>query len=104
MVRKSKKYLDSLDLKRNKPNLLSPIFVYTFRNSFEKWSFSFDSPIDKISFNTVQGFNSSAGLSYFKRENDIGKWWNAGVSVNYGLSEKRLRPTFFFSKKWNNIR
>jgi hypothetical protein len=103
VVRKSKKYLDSLDLKRNKPNLLSPIFGYTYRNSFEKWSFSFDSPIDKISFNTVQGFNSSAGFRYFKRENDIGKWWNAGVSVNYGLSEKRLRPTFFFSKKWNNI-
>ena len=103
VVRKSKKYLDSVDLKRNKFNVLSPVFGYRYRNSYEKWSFSFDSPIDKISFNTVQGFNSSAGFSYFKRENDKGKSWNTGASINYGLSEKKVRPTFYFSKRWNNI-
>ena len=103
IVRKSKKYLDSIDVKRNKFNLLSPVFGYTYMNSYKKWSFSFNSPIDQISFNTVQGFNTSTGFSYFKRENDKGKWWNIGASVNYGFSEKKVRPTFFFNKKWNNI-
>ena len=41
LVRKSKKYLDSINKKQNKLNLLSPITGYTFRNSFEKMVFIF---------------------------------------------------------------
>ncbi len=103
LVRKSKKHLDSVDKKQNKFNLLSPIMGYTHRNSYKKWSVSYDGLIDDFSFNTVQGFNTSLGVSFFKEQNDKGKWWNAGVKANYGLSEKRLRPTFFFTKKWNDI-
>ena len=103
VIRKSKKYLDSVDRKRNKINLVSPITGYTYRNSYEKWSVSFDGLLENFNFNTVQGFNSSLGFSYFERENDKGKWWNTGVSVNYSLSEKKARPTFFFTKKWDNI-
>ena len=102
VVRKSKKYLDSLDQKNNKFNWLSPITGYTYRNSYKKWSISFNSPLENIGYNTVQGWNSTAGLSYFKRQNDKGKWISAGVNVNYGLSEKEVRPTFYFTKKWNN--
>ena len=103
VVRKSKPYLDSLNKIQNKFNLLSPITGYTYRNSYEKWSLNFSGLIDEFSFNTVQGFNTSLGLNYFKRLNDKGKWWNAGIKVNYGFSEERARPTFYFSKKWNNI-
>ncbi|MFY0629107.1 MAG: carboxypeptidase-like regulatory domain-containing protein [Flavobacteriaceae bacterium] len=103
IVRKSKKYLDSIDKKNNKFKLLSPITGYTYQNSYEKWSFSFESPLENIAFNTVQGFNSSARLGYFKRMNDKGKWWNAGVRVGYGLSDKQVRPVFYFNKAWNNI-
>ena len=103
VVRKSKKYLDSLDAKRNKFGWLSPITGYTFRNSYEKWSTSYSGLLDNTGFNPVQGFNTSVGMSYFKRENDKGKWWNAGARVNYGFSEQKFRPNFFFTKKWNNI-
>ena len=103
VVRKSKKYLDSVNKKQNKFGLIAPITGYTYRNSYEKWSFSYDGLLGNFGFNTVQGFNTSLGFSYFKRQNEKGKWWNAGVSANYGFSDKRLRPTFFFTKKWNNI-
>ncbi|PQJ79471.1 DUF5686 and carboxypeptidase regulatory-like domain-containing protein [Polaribacter porphyrae] len=103
VVRKSKKYLDSVNKVQNKFGFLSPITGYTYRNSYEKWSLSYNGLLDELSFNTVQGFNASAGLSYFKRLNDKGKWWSAGVNVNYGFSDKRARPTFYFSKKWNNF-
>ena len=103
VVRKSKKYLDSVNKKQNKFNVLSPITGYTYRNSFEKWSLSFKGLIDELSFNTIQGFNASLGLSYFKRQNEKGKWWRAGVKANYGFSDEQVRPTFYFSKKWNNI-
>ncbi|MEO9571079.1 MAG: DUF5686 and carboxypeptidase regulatory-like domain-containing protein [Polaribacter sp.] len=103
VVRKSKKYLDSVNKKQNKFGLLSPITGYTYRNSYEKWSFSYNGLLGNFGFNTVQGFNTSLGFSYFKRQNEKGKWWNTGVRANYGFSDKRVRPTFFFTKKWNNI-
>jgi hypothetical protein len=103
LVRKSKKYLDSINKKQNKLNLLSPITGYTFRNSFEKWSLSFNGLLGNSSFNTVQGLNTTLGFNYFKRLNDKGKWWNSDVKANYSFSEKIIRPTFFFTKKWNNI-
>lgn len=101
-IRKSKKYLDSVDTKRNKFNWMSPITGYTYRNSYKKWNLNFDGPLGNLGFNTVQGWNSSLGLNYFKRLNDKGKWVNFGANVNYGFSEKKWRPTAFFSYKWNN--
>ncbi|MDG2151920.1 MAG: DUF5686 and carboxypeptidase regulatory-like domain-containing protein [Polaribacter sp.] len=103
IVRKSKKYLDSLNKIQNSYNLLSPIMGYTYKNSYEKWSLSFDGLVQGLGFNSVQGFNTSIGTRFFKNVNDKGKWWTAGAKINYGFSEKRLRPTFFFTKKWNNV-
>lgn len=103
VVRKSEKFLDSLDNRSNKFKLLSPITGYTYRDTYEKWSLSFSGLIDDFGFNTVQGFKTSLGASYFKRLNDEGKWWSAGFDVEYGFSDKRARPTFYFSKKWNNF-
>ena len=103
VVRKSKKYLDSVNKKQNKFTLVAPITGYTYRNSYEKWSLSFDGLISDFSFNTIKGFNTSLGVNYFKRKNEKGNWWGAGLKVNYGLSEKKARPTFYFSKKWNNL-
>ena len=103
VVRESKTYLDSVNKIQNKFNPVAPLTGYTYRNSYDKWSLSFKGLIDELSFNTVQGFNASLGFSYFKQENDKGKWWSIGADVNYGLSDKRARPTFYFSKKWDNI-
>ena len=103
VLRKSKKYLDSVNKKQNKFSLLSPITGYTYRNSYERWSLSYEGLISDFGFNTVQGFNTSVGASYFKSQNKKGKWWRVGASVNYGFSDKKARPTIFFNKKWNNI-
>jgi len=103
IIRESKPYLDSINKIQNKVNFLSPFMGYTYQNSFKKWSLTFDGLIEDFSFNTVQGFHSSLGVSYFKRQNDKGKWWSAGLDVAYGLSEKKVRPTFYFSRKLNNI-
>ena len=103
VIRKSKKYLDSIDSKRNKFSWLSPITGYTYRNSYEKWNINFEAPIGNINFNTVQGWNSTVGLNYFKRLNDKGRWISFGGDINYGLSEKKWRPTAYLAYKWNNI-
>ncbi|WP_088324211.1 DUF5686 and carboxypeptidase regulatory-like domain-containing protein [Polaribacter tangerinus] len=102
-LRKSKKYLDSIDAKGNKFGWSDPITGYSHRNSYENKTFSYNGPLFNSGFNTVQGFYSSAGFSYFKQLNKKGKWWNASVDVNYGFSEKKVRPTFYFNKKWDNL-
>lgn len=104
IVRKSKKYLDSIDRKNNKFSWLTPFTGYSYRNTYKKWSLSINSPLENIGFNTVQGWNSTTGFNYFKRINDKGNWWNFGGNVNYGIAEEKWRPTFYFNKKWNNIK
>lgn len=104
MLRKSKQYLDSVDRKNNQFNLFSLVTGYTFNDSYNKWSLSFTSPLNDVSYNTVQGWNSSMGINYFKRINDKGKSINTGININYGLSEQKARPVVYFSKKWNNIK
>ena len=103
IIRKSKPYLDSIDSKGNRFGWLDPITGYSFRNSYKNSSFSYNGPLLKSGFNTVQGFYTGAGFRYFEQINKYGKWWNAGVNAEYGFSDKRLRPTFFFTKKWNNF-
>ncbi len=102
-VHESKKYLDSVDTKSNRFKILSPILGYTYRNSYDKWRLNFGGLIGNTRFNTVQGFNTSLDINYSKRNNDYGNRWNAGIRLNYGFSEKKLRPTFSFSKSWNNF-
>ena len=101
-LRKSKTYLDSLDVKRNKFSLLSPITGYTYRNSHKKWRLNYGGIIENIDFNTVQGFAPTLNFNYSKRNNDHGNRWNIGTNLNYGFSDKKFRPTLYFSKRWNN--
>jgi hypothetical protein len=103
VFRKSKKYLDSIDTKNNKLSWSFPLSGYSYSDSYHKWSFNIDSPITDLNFNTVQGWNSTVGMSYFKTLNETGKWISFGSKFNYGFSDKKLRPTAFFGYKWNNI-
>ena len=102
-IRKSKKYLDSVDTKNNKLSWTFPLSGYSYSNSYKKWSLNVDSPIANLNFNTVQGWNSTVGINYFKTLNENGKWISAGTNFNYGFSDKKLRPTAYVSYKWNDI-
>ena len=102
-TRKSKKYLDSLD-KNNNPIKITSLFTgYIYRNSFKNWSISINSPLTTISYNTVQGRNTTTSINYFKSLNKTGKWIQAGANLNYSMSEKKIRPVLYFTKKWNSI-
>lgn len=100
--KKSKVYLDSIDAKRNKFRILDIISGYTYNNSYKKWSLRYEGPIFATSFNTVQGWNSSVGFSYFKSNEEKRSFTRIGSRFSYGLTEGKLRATGNFVKKFNN--
>lgn len=103
-LRKSKTYLDSVDAKSNKFNLLSPLTGYSYKNTFRKWELSYKAPLPGVNFNTVQGWNGNAGLSFFKWYDDSrAQWLYASVHANYGVAEDRLRWQGTISKRFNRV-
>lgn len=104
VLRKSKKYLDSIDARGNTFKLLSPVTGYTYRNTFKRHSFSYDGLISNARYNTVQGWNASTGISYFKWSDDnYQRTFLAFAKANYGFSDNRLRYTAGFSKRFNRV-
>lgn len=101
--KKSQKYLDSIDSKRNKFGFSDIIMGYSYRNSFKKWVLNYDGPLFSTSFNTVQGWKTQAGLSYTKYDDEKRTFTRIGSRFDYGFSEEKIRVTGSFIKKFNNI-
>lgn len=102
LLRRSKPYLDSLDAKTNKPGILSLLTGYTYKNSFEKWSVGYEGPLPNLSFNTVQGYTSKAGLNFYKWYDDNQtNTLSATLHADYGLAEDRLRFTANVVRNFN---
>lgn len=102
VLRHSKPYLDSLDTKSNKPSFLSPLTGYSYRNSYKQWSVNYDGPLKNIRFNTVQGWNSSAGISYNKWYDDNRtNTFSTSLNATYGIAENRLRFTGRIFRNFN---
>lgn len=102
-LRKSKVYLDSLDRANNKFGITDILLGYTYKNSYKKWSISYDgiSDIMSTSFNTVQGWNFNSGLRYFRDNEEKGTYTSIGTRFNYGLSDDRLRVNGWFNHRFN---
>jgi hypothetical protein len=101
--KKSKQYLDSIDNKRNKFRISDIVNGYTYNNSYKKWSLSYDGPLFSTSFNTVQGWKTQVGLSYYKRDEEKRTYTRFGSRFDFGFSEEKLRATGNFVHKFNNI-
>jgi len=101
-LRHSKPFLDSLDQASNRMGMLDPLLGYTYSKSYDKWRVSYTGPVAGINFNTVQGYNTNAGIGYYGWEDDNQtKWLRANVNATYGLAEDRLRFTGSVMKSFN---
>lgn len=103
LKKKSKQYLDSIDKKRNHFKILNIITGYTYRNSFKNYSFSYDGLLLGIGLNTVQGYNTTSGFSFTKRNPDERTYTTVGVKTNYGRAEDRFRAVGYVTRKFNNV-
>ncbi len=99
--RESKPYKDSVDRVSNHFGLADPILGYSYQNSYERWRISYEGPITSINFNTVQGFNAFAGLSYSSWDEDYKQAFTASTQFNYGLDDQRFRVIGRIAKRFN---
>ncbi len=102
-VRNSDKYLDSIDKVKNKFKVFDIITGYDFQNSKRKYTLNYSGlfSFDNINFNTVQGWNINTDLSFVKRDPDIESFTEIKAVFDYGLSDKRFRPTMSFFYQFN---
>lgn len=105
VIRKSQKYIDSIDAKNNKFKVLDVLMGYDYKNTFKRHSFDYKGLLNltSLSFNTVQGFNLDSGFSFKKWSEDESKTTSISTTFNYGFSEDRFRVIGEFSHKFNNI-
>ncbi|MEO0528164.1 MAG: DUF5686 and carboxypeptidase regulatory-like domain-containing protein [Bacteroidota bacterium] len=103
IIRKSQKYLDSVDAKNNKITLGSLFFGYSYDNTFKDTYYRFESPLGKTNFNTVQGWHTGFGLDYLKLNEEQGTRFNINTDMDYGISDKRLRIKGEVSYRFNNF-
>tara|TARA_A100000171_G_C2140545_1_gene155519 strand:- start:6276 stop:8753 length:2478 start_codon:yes stop_codon:yes gene_type:complete len=102
ILRKSETYLDSIDGVSNAFKILDPITGYTYKNSYDTWQLSYNGPFPKVNFNTVQGWNGGAGLSYFSwKDDNRTNWFSANLNANYGIAEDRLRFVGSLTRNFN---
>ncbi len=104
--RESKQYQDSLDAKGNKFDLTKLLTGYKYKNSFEKYSISYEGIIkpNNFNFNTVQGYaiNSGFTLKKWNTDEDDGKYSSFKTVLDYGFSEKRFRAFGIYNHRFNS--
>ena len=101
-LRKSKPYLDSIDKKNNAFSLSKIVFGYTYKNSFQNRTITYEAPLTTLGFNTVQGYHLSSKLGFVKRNPIDRTNLSFGSTFNYGFSENKLRVKGDFLSRFNN--
>ncbi|QXP58275.1 DUF5686 and carboxypeptidase regulatory-like domain-containing protein [Olleya sp. HaHaR_3_96] len=102
LIRESKPYLDSIDSVHNAFKIGDILGGYSYNNSYKKTYFSISSPISKLAYNTVQGWNGTLTADYRKYfEDDSPESFKMSSSINYGASDDRLRATGTISYRFD---
>ncbi|HEY9170113.1 MAG TPA: DUF5686 and carboxypeptidase regulatory-like domain-containing protein [Lutibacter sp.] len=103
ILKKSEKYLDSIDRKNNKFKIGNILFGYNYKNSHKNSNLNFSSILPNIHFNTVQGWNSTMKISYNRYDKEKASNFSAFTNFNYGLSDEKIRVDGSASYLFNGI-
>ncbi|HEX5625361.1 MAG TPA: DUF5686 family protein, partial [Saprospiraceae bacterium] len=105
LVRESRTYIDSMDRVSNYFRSKNLLLGYTYTRSAKNDAFTFYAPLELFHFNPIQGWAVGADLRY-TRTKGRGREFNrflVKTRVDYGFSEKQLRPTLQFQFRFDEI-
>lgn len=88
--RKSQAYLDSLDRESNQWEFMNLLLGYQRSNTYKKRSWSVESPLSSIGYNTVEGWFLQAG-GIWNQELERNRAITLGSRLRYGISNQRLQ-------------
>jgi hypothetical protein len=97
----SKPYLDSIDRENNKFKLANIVFGYSYNNSFKHTSIGFDSPLQTVNFNAVEGFNLELHPNFSLNNPKSNQSWNLDGTFKYGFSDGQLKPYLESRHRYN---
>ena len=103
VIRKSKKYLDSIDKKQNKFKLSNLFTGYTYSKSYKDWSIGISPPAFLFTFNSVQGQNINVNFNFRKNFDEYRSYFITELNTNYGFADERFRINGSIKYKFNNI-
>ena len=104
ILKESPAYLDSIDQISNQFSFGDLLTSYSYQNSKKRTSYTISSPLFNTGINTIQGWNSSLKFSSTKHFNKLKtKRINVEAEINYGFSEKIIRPNFKINYRTNRI-
>lgn len=93
IVKQSPEYLDSVDKKRNKPNVMQLLLTgQSFSKSKKKITVSFDPMLDVLTYNTVEGGVVNLAPTIFKSY-DNNRWFSFTPQLRYGFSNKHFNAS-----------
>ena len=103
--KKSDVYRDSIKKNQNRFHVFDVISGYNYskRDSLRSFSFNYSGLTDKISYNTVQGWNTTTSIDFNYYNSKSKRFFNGKVNFNYGIAEDRLRVNGSFSRYIKNV-
>ena len=103
IVKESPAYLDSIDREANRFNFSHLFSNYQYQNSQSITTLTINNPVFNTRLNTIQGWNSTAGIGWQKRyTKNATHYLSVDADINYGFSEKKWRP--FLSTEFKDRR
>ena len=100
----SKPYLDSIDRRSNNFTWINLLTGYTYNKSYERKSFTIQSPLTTVQYNLVQGFNLSLRASYQQRYDRLSsRRWDNDFLVEYGFADGQFRAAANSTYRFNRI-
>lgn len=100
IVWKSKPFLDSIDRRNNKFKLTDIFFGYSASQSYHNISYGFNSLINTVQFNAVEGLTSTAPFYFNKTSKDESKSFVHNSNLKYGFADKQIK---FWSRSVYNF-
>ncbi|WP_353118471.1 DUF5686 and carboxypeptidase regulatory-like domain-containing protein [Myroides odoratus] len=104
-MKDSPQYKDSLRMAHNRFKLLSPLLGYNYKSKSERFTLNYNGLIelDKIGFNTVQGFYMGTNFDATFYGEDKKSYTRAGLNMNYGFASERFRAYGSISHRFNDV-